>query len=722
MFTFTSNNSYERPRRSHGTSLVDAIPGNGCELHLTFVRRKISPTLHVHHLPASMAIATAADLQPVANATKKLHVLLDKARAVKAASTVDPPLPTSPFLEDVNALQDGLGEAYDQTHKYGVLETAARDTFYSLIAAAQIQDPAFVEVWNLLDILILCSDQGQATPELACWLIEELLDSQTTHGCRTVFDYLESRRERLAQKDFHKKNLVFLRSCNELLRRLSRAEDAIFCGRVFFFLFQTFPLGDKSSVNLRGEFHVENTTKFEVAESGSTQDGDKMEVDAEPAKPESETPKPATPQPGSKPASKAITTKAPPKKEEELDMESSDLYPIFWRLQQDFSEPTRLFAQEHFQRFKQGLAHTIAKFKKTTTVVQALASEGTKRGFKRKLHEDNAMIGDAASSDDQFADQYNPKYLTSRDLFDLELSDQSFQRHVLVQSLILIDFLLSLTEKAKKRVTALGNSNKSMLYSFTLSDEDSKWAKATREMISAYLSTSPDGKLFNRMVDTVLARDKNWIRWKVESCPSIVRDPISTLSEFEAREGTKMATRMKQVPHVTRTAVGLSFLVEDSNEGFDTLKNSIRFTETPWDELRAGVETSILDLQMETEGTQEYARVREDLDRKEWRVVRRLRAQDLGGLNKVDPETGLEKYFKSVDSEGVQRDIDAVEGEVAHDVREEMNIVGGENVNETNGSAEETSAAPAVLDTEELRKPEDIETQPNVVEEASAAT
>lgn len=34
-------------------------------------------------------------------------------------------------------------------------------------------------------------------PGLVFWLVEELLDSQTIDGCRIVFDYLDSRRERL---------------------------------------------------------------------------------------------------------------------------------------------------------------------------------------------------------------------------------------------------------------------------------------------------------------------------------------------------------------------------------------------------------------------------------------------------------------------------------------------------------------------------------------------
>lgn len=121
-----------------------------------------------------------------------------------------------------------------------------------------------------------------------------------------------------------------LRFCNELLRRLSRAEDAVFCGRVFIFLFQTFPLGDKSSVNSRGEFHVENATVFEDPASSKEEKPDGMEIDAD-VKPEVPT----------------VTTEGPaadgdaksePKKERKV-LDTDTLYPIFWTLQQAFSNP-----------------------------------------------------------------------------------------------------------------------------------------------------------------------------------------------------------------------------------------------------------------------------------------------------------------------------------------------------------------------------------------------
>ena len=51
-----------------------------------------------------------------------------------------------------------------------------------------------------------------------------------------------------------------------------------------------------------------------------------------------------------------------------------------------------------------------------------------------------------------------------------QVSDLAFRRHVLVQALILTDFLLSLTARAKKKLE--DKTNKSVLYSYTLSEAD----------------------------------------------------------------------------------------------------------------------------------------------------------------------------------------------------------------------------------------------------------
>lgn len=405
-----------------------------------------------------------AENPAVESMMERLQNLLWRARTWKRQPSIEPPLPSLDFTGQ-NGLPNELPSQSTQLHN-ALVEAAARRIFHQVAASAAIQDPAFAEVWNLFDILCICGDQGQCDSPLVWLLLEELLDVESIEGCRIAFDYLESRRERLTAKNFKSKNLIILRSCNELLRRLSRAEDTVFCGRVYIFLFQSFPLGDKSSVNLRGEFHTENATKFEQtsssAEETATNDASMSEA-------------------GKPPTGETVTItvsngeeKAKDEKKSELTID--ELYPAFWTLQKAFSNPPRIFAPEYLTEFKNGLDATLAMFKKVPRVIQATGTD-EKRGVKRK----------AGEAFEEFASTYNPKYLTSRELFSLEvklrsfcayiradklqLSDLAFQRHILVQALILLDFLISLSEKSKKRLAHL-NTQKSLQYSLTLSEQD----------------------------------------------------------------------------------------------------------------------------------------------------------------------------------------------------------------------------------------------------------
>lgn len=97
------------------------------------------------------------------------------------------------------------------------------------------------------------------------------------------------------------KALILLRTLNDLLRRLSKmGTTTIFCGRILTFLSGVFPLGERSGVNLRGEYgptwegvNFGEKTKLEEKDAvmegvKSTEDpeakdgeaqGDKMQVD-----------------------------------------------------------------------------------------------------------------------------------------------------------------------------------------------------------------------------------------------------------------------------------------------------------------------------------------------------------------------------------------------------------------------------------------------------------
>ena len=617
-----------------------------------------------------MAVSSVEEIGPLQNVRTRLQALLRNAQDLKPRGSIVTPLPTSELLDEVNALHDDFNKDYDESYRSATVEQAIREIFYSLVKVTEIGDSAFVEVWNLLDITLVCGDQGKCLHTLQSLLIEELFDSLTTDGSKIAFDFVESRRQTLVQKDFQSKSQIILRFCNELLRRLSRAEDAIFCGRVFLFLFQMFPLGDRSSVNLRGYFHTENTTKFEVPEIRTQPNGDSMEVDQELVKAETATPKAGTPQPTTKPGGKAIPVKAPPKKSEQEKVISNDeLYPIFWRLQQDFSDPRQLLVGERLQAFKRGLADTITKFKNTPTVVQTKAAESSQRGTKRKFGKDESIgeNGDGESSD-QFVGNYNPKYLTSRDLFDLELSDLAFQRHILVQALILIDLLLSVTEKAKQKVLSIGSvTNPKIIEDMTLSEEDAKWALGTRATITTYLSGTQEGKLFNRMVDTVLARDKNWVRWKLEYCRRIVRDPVSSESEFEARKGVKEATRIRRIPEKPPGSMDLSFLDEGGRGGLEALKDPARYATPSIDQLIDGITNDELDLDMAMDDD-ETNNLRNAMSNKRWRVLRQARATRLGLLDQVEPGKDLDTIFRPAPEVDVDEEMAAEQADDDHAV------------------------------------------------------
>lgn len=225
-----------------------------------------------------------------------------------------------------------------------------------------------------------------------------MLDSQTISQCQKVIDFLESRRQRITARHFKQKHLVILRSCNELLRRLSRAEDTAFCGRVFIFMFQSFPLGDKSSVNLRGEYHIENVTAYDHTEPEAEESQDKMDVDKENK---------------SQPKAVSFDSHKPAPQDEAVKPDA--LYPIFWSLQKEFSQPRKLFDASGLEGFKRGLEATLKTFKSVQDEQEARppkSADDHNGNLKRKRETD----GESGLSS-----AFNPKYLTSRDLFELEV-------------------------------------------------------------------------------------------------------------------------------------------------------------------------------------------------------------------------------------------------------------------------------------------------------------
>ncbi|CAK7227876.1 hypothetical protein SBRCBS47491_006717 [Sporothrix bragantina] len=589
-----------------------------------------------------------------------LQELLDHAEIVKPERTLEPTLVKSDF-DDIYGHVARMFTGFDdpsgrKLRQYAIVETAARDIFGKLIASTSIDSPDFVRVWNLFDILAILSDNIDCDPPLLFWLIEELLDSQTIAGCRRVFDYLESRRERITAKYFNNTKLVILRSCNDLLRRLSRADDTPFCGRVFIFLFQVFPLGDKSSVNLRGEFHVENVTTYDKTPAkagGDEEDGaaEKMDVDDVQEKDDAA---------GKKVAGK--DKKHPP-------TDFAALYPIFWSLQESFSQPKKLFEPTQFSQFKAGMDASLAAFQQISSQDDSRKSrqmDDSKRGAKRKRDKEEAEVKEIkADKEDELADTYNPKYLTSRDLFELETSDLTFRRHFLLQALIIMEFLLSLSPKAKEKLAGTNAPNKSVTYSDqTLSEEDTAWATKMKHDITEHIkSSNNDGPYFLRMVDTILARDKNWVRWKIESCPSIERPAVSADEFLAATDSAERAFQPKR--RRSTSGVGsfsLDFLdEEDPEEALAELKKPSHSRFSALDTFEREIADEDFEIEMpDSDASKQQAEERKAS--KTWRALRIVRQTNLSTFDKIDDDNNVQVIFKMGDGNDDDYD-EAIDGE-----------------------------------------------------------
>ncbi|KAK8048480.1 hypothetical protein PG994_010210 [Apiospora phragmitis] len=569
--------------------------------------------------------------------SQALQAALEHAREIKTTNTIEPALSRADFndlfaqlptifpldaSEDPSATEgkanDGKTVDPRKKRQYDVVEVVVRNQFSALVASTSVDQPEFVDMWNLLDIVTALTDNENCDAALTLSLVESLLDSQTIKDCRITFDYLESRRERL----------------NALLRRLSRAEDIAFCGRVFIFLFQGSPLGDKSGVNLRGEYHTENVTTYEKIPAKAEGATDKMDVDssAESTKDDKD---------GKSTGLKAVTfdSRNRPSSEKEKPLDMDTLYPIFWSLQEYFSQPTKLFDTQSFAKFKSALEATIVAFESVTQGQKGLkATDDTKDASKKRKR------FEANSNDNS---NFNPKYLTSRDLFELEISDLFFRRHILIQAVIVLDFLRSLTASARTKYANIPNPNRSVMYSDKIvSEEDDKWAESIKKRINEYILSGPDGQYVHRIIQSVTSRDKGWTRWKMEGCPPISRSPVTPEEFNEARASAKRTATSKRLRPHPMGSLNLEFLKEEDGEtAMAKFKDPARYQLPDLAIFKAKIAEDDLNLDF-AKSEKEKADILEAKASKTWRALRLARRSRISALDKIDDWQNIDAIFE----------------------------------------------------------------------------
>uniref|UniRef100_A0A673M4F8 THO complex subunit 1-like n=1 Tax=Sinocyclocheilus rhinocerous TaxID=307959 RepID=A0A673M4F8_9TELE len=361
----------------------------------------------------------------------------------------------------------------NETEKKATLDQALRGVLEEQIQKVNVED-----FLSLIYISIDGVTEGICSATTPFLLLGDVLDCLPLDQCDKIFSFVEENVSTWKSNTFYSagKNYLLRIMCWNLLRRLSKSQNTVFCGRIQLFLARLFPLSEKSGLNLQSQFNLDNITVFNKNEQDSTLGLQHAEVKEEGMEvEEGEMGDEDAPAPCSIP----------------IDY---NLYRKFWTLQDYFRNPVQCYDKFSWMTFLKYSDETLAVFKSFKL--------DDMQASKRKLEEMRTAAGDHV---------YFAKFLTSEKLMDLQLSDSNFRRHSLLQYLILFQYL-------KGQVKFKSSS-------CVLNDDQSLWIEDTTKLVYQLLrETPPDGDKFASMFEHILNTEESWNSWKNEGCPSFVKE------------------------------------------------------------------------------------------------------------------------------------------------------------------------------------------------------
>lgn len=288
-----------------------------------------------------------------------------------------------------------------------------------------------------LDIILVFTEHDACDATFIFTVLQDLLETQTVSSCSHIFSWIEKHSSRLTEGMVPQKGkaLVLLRTLNDLLRRLSKTGSTTsFCGRILTFLSAVFPLGERSGVNLRGEYGPQ----WDGVSYRSNAIGDKMDVDkvdksiTEKMEGMQIEANQVNKEGGGQNDSQTVKAKSMSDSTEDEKKEGSwyrtskgliipksknlEFYNTFWSLQLPFSRPPLFSHPETLESFKSAVNAVIPVIKEATTKERAMmGSKAVVGNLKRKR--DPAPV----TLDDANRGYFFAKFLTSPELLDLEV-------------------------------------------------------------------------------------------------------------------------------------------------------------------------------------------------------------------------------------------------------------------------------------------------------------
>ncbi|CAK1550625.1 unnamed protein product [Leptosia nina] len=389
---------------------------------------------------------------------------------------------TKAFSTNNIDLLDSFSKKANETDRKASMDQAFRDKLLELLA----EDSSLLE--NYVCFCIESCRRQMVTPTMPVVLLGDIFDALTLNKCEKLFTYVENGVNIWREELFFvacKNNL--LRMCNDLLRRLSRSQNTVFCGRILLFLAKFFPFSERSGLNIVSEFNLENVTEFGSDKSGTLKDAldEEMVIDDD-------------------------------KNKLTIDY---NLYCRFWSLQEFFRSPNTCYNKVQWKTFVLHSGSVLSAF--SSYKLEAIELQKSKLNRLKTVTTDVEMQGNKEQ-------HYFAKFLTNQKLLELQLSDSNFRRCVLIQFLILFQYLTT-TVKFK-------------LESQELKSDQLDWVKETTNLVYKLLGeTPPDGKRFAQCVKSILKREEHWNNWKNDGCPEFQKPkpPVQSESIEEVRRVKK---------------------------------------------------------------------------------------------------------------------------------------------------------------------------------------
>ncbi|XP_022830247.1 THO complex subunit 1 [Spodoptera litura] len=385
-------------------------------------------------------------------------------------------------------LLDSFTKNTNETDRKAAMDHAFRDKLLELL----IEEPDTLE--NFVSFCIESCRRQMVTPTMPVVLLGDIFDALTLNKCEKLFSYVENGVNIWKEELFFvacKNNL--LRMCNDLLRRLSRSQNTVFCGRILLFLAKFFPFSERSGLNIVSEFNLENVTEFGGDSSSTLKDSldEEMVVDNN------------------------------EKNKINIDY---NLYCRFWSLQDFFRNPNNCYNKLQWKTFVAHSGSVLSAF--SSYKLETVELQKSKLNLLKPV---KTMATDIEMKDSETNEpHYFAKFLTNQKLLELQLSDSNFRRCVLVQFLILFQYLTS-TVKFKMEVQELKS-------------DQVDWVKETTSLVYKLLGeTPPNGKQFAECVKHILKREEHWNSWKNDGCPEFQKPkpPVSVESTDDVKKSRK---------------------------------------------------------------------------------------------------------------------------------------------------------------------------------------